>query len=87
MNNSDYTVKDLIFLLERLPPETKIYMVRMEKVYHVGNGDLMPLKVLEMKNQCAVYFDDNIGSHALHEAWQPLDEWAPNNFPVPSEIQ
>lgn len=76
MIQSLMTVKFLIDLLAKLPPQTRVFTAGTEGIHHAELGNLFPLKVCQTKFGCMLFFDDGIGDHgAVSKSWQPIDEF------------
>lgn len=70
------TVQNLISLLSKLPPETKIFTAGLEGIFEAQLGNLLPLKVLETWEEVRLFIDDGVGHHGeISDNWEPLDEF------------
>lgn len=69
------TVKDLVELLCKLPPQTPLYTCGLEGIFPAEHGNLFPVKVVQFKNDIKLYFDDGITAHPIIDIWEPLDQF------------
>lgn len=69
------TVKLLIEMLSKLPPETRVFTSGLEGMYPAELGNLFPLKVIQTRFGTSLYIDDGIAYHHVSEQWEPLDQF------------
>jgi hypothetical protein len=75
-----FTVAQLVDLLQKLPPDTRIFTSGTEGIADFELGNLCPFKVLQTRFGVCLFIDDGLGVHEGMDAWQPLNEFvnAPN---------
>lgn len=69
-------LKRLIELLQKLPPESRVWTCGIEGINPVEGGNLCPIKILKTKWGLGIYIDDGLTwFDDITKEWIPLDEF------------